>query len=507
MIRRIALALSVLAVAVVTGWYLVPHPRTYTFHDENVMGTSMDLRVVATSEAAANAAEAAVLAQVDHDSRILSGYTPDSEFSRWFQTHDRAVAVSPELFTVLDLFDAWRARSNGALDAASERVSRVWKQAEHDGRLPSDAAIADAARDVRQQHWRLDAAARTATHLTSTPLLLNSFTKSYVIDRAAAAALALPRVRAIVVDVGGDIVSRGAWTEPVDVVDPLDNADNGAPMARLAIRDRAVATSGGYRRGEDIGGVHYSHIVDPRTGRPTSQVLSATVVAPRAVDAGALATAFCVLAPDESARLAAEVPGSDFVLVLADGRHIESRGWRDLESPRVRRSLVPSPEARLFAADQGWNHGFELTVGLELARPAAGARRPYVAVWIEDQDKFPIRTLALWFQKPRWLPELRGWYRDDRLRALAEGTDIVPTVSSATRAPGRYTFTWDGKDQQGKIVPAGTYTICVEVAREHGTYQISRQPMTLASAPTRVDLPANTEVAAAWIDYHKATAK
>ena len=78
--------------------------------------------------------------------------------------------------------------------------------------------------------------------------------------------------RAVVVNIGGDIVARGAWTETVGVTDPLDNADNAAPLTRLAVRDRAVATSGSYRRGFDIGGRHYSHIVDPRTGRPTSQV-------------------------------------------------------------------------------------------------------------------------------------------------------------------------------------------------------------------------------------------
>src|SRR5207244_1761975 len=127
----------------------------------------------------------------------------------------------------------------------------------------------------------------------------NSFTKSYIIDRAARASLASGQVRAVVLNIGGDLVSRGAWTETVGVVDPMDNADNAAPLTRLAVRDRAVATSGSYRRGFDIGGRHYSHIVDPRTGRPASEVIGATVVADRAADAGALATAFCVLKPED----------------------------------------------------------------------------------------------------------------------------------------------------------------------------------------------------------------
>ena len=76
-----------------------------------------------------------------------------------------------------------------------------------------------------------------------------------------------------------------------------------------------------------------------------------------------------------------------------------------------------------------WNPEHELNIGLELPRIAdARYRRPYVAVWVEDSDHFPVRTLALWTQNPRWLPELKQWYRDDQFRHLAEGNDISRTV-------------------------------------------------------------------------------
>ena len=57
-----------------------------------------------------------------------------------------------------------------------------------------------------------------------------------------------------------------------------------------------------------------------------------------------------------------------------------------------------------------------------------------------------VRTLNLWYEKDSWLPELRNWYRDDRMRAMAEGSDIAGSVASATRPPGNYTLKWDGKD-------------------------------------------------------------
>jgi hypothetical protein len=151
-----------------------------------------------------------------------------------------------------------------------------------------------------------------------------------------------------------------------------------------------------------------------------------------------------------------------------------------------------------------WDPAFELKVNLELARiSGARARRPYVAVWIEDKDKFPVRTLGLWLEKTRWLPELRGWTRDNRVRTQAQGKDITPSVSSATRPAGKYTLKWDGKDDAGKLVKAGTYTVCIEVAREHGSYQILRQEMDFRGVPKQIQLTANQEVAAASLDYGK----
>ncbi len=144
----------------------------------------------------------------------------------------------------------------------------------------------------------------------------------------------------------------------------------------------------------------------------------------------------------------------------------------------------------------------QLTVTLDLARQFG--RRPYVAVWIEDKDHFPVRTLALWFDKTRYLPELHGRYRADRMRAMAEGTNLVDAVSSATRSPGKYTLTWDGKDNEGKLVSPGTYTVAIEAAREHGTYQVIRHDLDFSGAPAHVDLPGNVEIASASLDYHKA---
>ena len=470
----------------------------FVFHREDVLGTSLEVKVIADTQATAKTAEARVLAEIDRESKILSGYDRNSEFSRWMRTRGERVPVSGDLFEVLSRFDRYRALTSGALDAAAEAVTQVWKSAAAARRLPAQAEIDAAVAAARGPNWSLDPVRHTATHLSATPLILNSFTKSYIAGRAADAALALPGVTGVVVNIGGDLVARGPRTEEVDITDPENDAENAEPIARIQARNGAVATSGNYRRGVQIGGKFYSHIVDPRTGQPVDHILSATVAAADPSDAGALATAFSVLTPEESARVAASIPGVEYLLIGRGGRRIASAGWNRLAAAFVPAAAEPVPQA----APGEWDPDYELTVSLELARiEGARARRPYVAVWIEDKDRFPVRTLGLWYQKPRWLPELRAWNRDDRIRAAAEHREIAPSVSSATRPPGKYTLKWDGKDNAGKPVKAGTYTIVIEAAREHGTYQILRQEMEFQGTPKQIDLKGGTEISAASLNY------
>lgn len=474
------------------------------FHHENVLGTSLELRIVASTDAAAKQAETTVLAEIDGLEDILSTYRADSDFSHWLRTAGEPVRIAPELQKVLSLFDRWQERSHGALNAGAEAVAAVWREAAREQRLPTDAEIRAAVELGRLPHWRVDLAAGTATHLSEAPLTLDAAGKGWIIDRAGKAALTVDGVEAVVLNLGGDVVVRGSLSEPVDIADPHDPADNASPIARVTLRDQAVATSGGYRRGFEIGGRHYSHIIDPRTGRPVDHVVSASVVAPEAGDADALATTFSVLPPAESLALAADLPGVECLLFTADGRSVASPGWNNLTAPAS--PAMAGEGVAASAESTAATVAGEVVIRLELARiQNQRAARPFVAVWIEDQDRYPVRTLALWFNSPRWLPDLRGWYQDEQLRALAEGTSLIPTVSSATRAPGRYTLKWDGRDNAGKPVKPGKYTVLIEASREHGTYQLMRQELSFPGAFAAMELPGNLEVSSASLEYRPTT--
>jgi FAD:protein FMN transferase len=439
---------------------------------ENILGTSLDMKIAAQTFEWAEKAEAQVLAEISRLQQILGSAGSHNEFARWMaSSKGEAVAVSAEISEVLNLFDDWNAKTDGAIHAASEEIARHWKE----GKV-----------DVNEAHWSLGEG--TATRLTDAELRLHTFTKGYVMEKAAAVAMASPGVHGLVLNVGGDILVKGDWTEPVRVSDPHLDAENGASLGVVSLENKSIATSGNYRRGEAFNGQWISHIMDPRSGMPAQDVVSATVIHPDAVTAGALATAFNVLSVSESKELAANYQDLDYLIVTKNGEQITSDSWL-ATNPETSISMVNLKE-KLWAANQ------ELLINIQVADLGGGARRPYVAVWVEDSNHKPVRRLALWYRKPRWLPDLRSFSEAQR-----ESPIDLMSITSATRSAGNYSLVWDGKNDQGQFVEQGNYTIYIEAAREHGSYQLMKQSMKFDGKAKTQAIAGNEELSAASLVY------
>jgi FAD:protein FMN transferase len=509
-VARIA---GVLLCALAAG--AAPAARDYEFRHENVLGTSLELCVRADTEEAARSAEARALGEIDRLAAVFSGYDASSEFRRWQGTIGQPTKVSPELFELLNACDRWRERSGGAFDPRVQALTELWSRCARLDRLPTADELAGARAFMARPAWRLAAAAGTAEHLTACPLSLNSIAKGDIIGRACDSAFDRERgVRGVLLNIGGDVRVVGDVTRTVGIAPPVGDSEAAEPIARVEVRDRSVATSGSSQRGFRVRGQWYSHIFDPRTGQPAGRVVGATVIAERAADANALATTLNVLPVEDGLRVVASIPGVECLIVAADGQVRRSAGWsryeRPLTAPAAQATPVALTQDPKAVPDGSWGDTFEMRVNFEISSAGGDTRRyrrPYVAVWIEDKDGLTARTLALWLTTrqpgPRWHADLKRWYRDDQLRRLADDTDLIDTVSRATRQPGKYTVTWDGKDDHGKPLGPGTYTVCIEAAREHGTYQLIRKEVTIAGKLFAEDLKGNAEIKSAAIEYRR----
>jgi thiamine biosynthesis lipoprotein len=484
----------------------------FIYHHENVLGTSLELRVTALSEADARSAEGRVLREVDRLAAIFSGYDEASEFRRWMATENVPTRLSPELFEVLEASDRWMIAGAGAFDPRVEALTRLWSRSAKADRVPTPAEIAEARGLMARPAWRLDRAAGTAERLSGCPLTLNAIAKGYIVGRAADAGLDRSKgVRGLLLNVGGDLRVSGDTPRRIGIASPWADSETAGPIARIEVKEKSVATSGGSQRGLRIGDKWYSHIFNPKTGLPVEHVAAVTVIADRSMDADAIAKVVGVLPVEEGLWFVETLPGVECLLISADGAMARSPGFARYERPRAALASFRAPEVDTKpAAGSAWEPGFELAVKFEIGPADDNARRyrrPYVAVFVEDKDGLSVRTLWLSVQArnngPRWIPDLKRWYKDDQVRRLADDADLVETTARPTRPPGKYDVVWDGKDDHGKPVSAGEYTINIEAAREHGTYQLIRKPVTLASKPFAEELKGNVEIKSASVEYRR----
>ncbi|WP_406700384.1 DUF2271 domain-containing protein [Singulisphaera sp. Ch08] len=499
--------------------------KEFTTYHENVLGTSLELRTNTDTAEGAIWAEKRILGEIDRLSAIFSGYDANSEFNRWQATPNVAMKVSPELFAVLQACDEWATRTEGAFDPRVEALTRLWSRCAKQNRIPTADELSATKLLMSRPAWRLDVRTRTAERLSDCPLSLNAIAKGYIVESACNIALDQGRgIRGILLNIGGDLRVCGELAQSIVIVDPTSDSENAEPLSQVKVQARAVATSGNSQRGYRIGDRWYSHIFDPRTGLPVENITSATVIASRADTADALATIFNVLPVAESLRLAKSLSDVDCLLVERDGRTFRSNSWPDSVRPAAPHSAladakpvtasaagVPTKQDGEKKADsvRQWNEEFELLVAFEIQRPEGASgryRRPYVAVWVEDKEGASVRTLILWAQKnarSQWVPDLRRWYRGDQARRLVDEFDLRKTLSRATRPPGKYDAIWDGKDDHGRQLPAGEYTVNLEAAREHGTYQSIRKRVTFADQPFVEDLNGNVEIKSATLTYRR----
>jgi thiamine biosynthesis lipoprotein len=228
---------------------------------------------------------------------LMSTYLDTSEVSVLNRAAaGEAVALSPAVREVLATsYSVWWA-SGGAFDPTCRPLIELWRRAGVESRMPTEKELI-AARDASSWADFEVLESGLSKKRDSARVDLGGVAKGYGIDRAYDAMVSAGCV-GVLVDVGGDVRLGGhddrrePWT--VEVRDPF--ADR--VFTSLEIESGAVCTSGGYRRYVEIDGVRFSHIVDPRTGRPAEIAASVTVRAADAATADAWATALSVLGHD-----------------------------------------------------------------------------------------------------------------------------------------------------------------------------------------------------------------
>lgn len=287
-----------------------------------MLGTFVSITLFADNEDAADRAGNAAFNRIAEVERLMSSYYEFSKISllnKFGFWNTKPLAVGDDTLHVLEASVEYSKLSDGAFDVTVAPLIKLWRQAAQEQVLPDEAAIDEALKSVGCQHVQLDADTKTVRFARrEMEVDLGGIAKGYAADMALEE-LRCHGITAALVNAGGDIAVMGkppgqdAWR--VGIQNPGRQNERLPDVIHLA--DGAVATSGNYERYAEIEGRRFSHIIDPRTGRPVERISSVTVVAADAMRADALATAFSVLGPAASLKLAAQLDDVEAMFIIA----------------------------------------------------------------------------------------------------------------------------------------------------------------------------------------------
>jgi thiamine biosynthesis lipoprotein len=255
----------------------------------------------------------------------MTVYRPDSELSH---VNQRAafepVVVERALFDLLCQARDLSVETSGAFDPTSGPLIALWRRCRAEGRIPTDEEIAAGLAIVGMPHVGfLDDQHAIRFDRPGVELNLGAIGKGHAVDRAAAFLVAegldswLFHGGYSSVLVRGPHAGRDGW--PVGLRNPLIPHER---HGTILLSNQALSTSGSNVQYFRHAGQRYGHILDPRTGWPTSHLLSVTVVAPSAAVADALSTAFFAAGVENSLRYCDNHPeiGAIFVRPPERGR-------------------------------------------------------------------------------------------------------------------------------------------------------------------------------------------
>lgn len=301
--------------------FAVRQPRI-ALHDEFIwsMGTQVRLSVPRDAFAPRLYEEAfSAIREVDKD---LTIHRQSSELSQLNANPGSWRAGSRTLLQVSQAALRFGDLTGGALDVTVLPILRRL------GFAPSFVSEAGAVREVVDY---------TKLRVRNDRILLESggyavdfggIAKGFAVDEALAG-LRASGIDSGLIDAGGDLYAFGRpetdrkWR--IGIRDPF-RPDS--LFATIEVEDEAVATSGTYAQTRVIDGVRQSHIVDPKTGRSVTEVVSATVLSRSTMSADALATAISVMTPEAAKDLIGQLPETEAVWVFADGTTAVTEGLR-----------------------------------------------------------------------------------------------------------------------------------------------------------------------------------
>ncbi|WP_435930612.1 FAD:protein FMN transferase ApbE [Dryocola sp. BD613] len=306
------------------------------------MGTFWRVSLAGVDNARQDELRKKIQAQLDGDDRLLSTYKSDSTLSRFNQSRSTEPYPVPEAMSdIVTTSLRIGARTGGAMDITVGPLVNLWGFGpdKQPVKTPDQAQINAAKALTGLQHLTVINKAGRQWLQKDLPGLyvdLSTIGEGYAADHLARL-MEQNGISRYLVSVGGAVVTRGtnsddnAWR--VAIQKPTDRET--AVQAVVDLNGHGISTSGSYRNYYELDGKRLSHVIDPTTGAPVEhKLVSATVIAPTAMEADGWDTGLMVLGT-EKAKQVAQKEGLAVYLITKEGE-----GFTTWMSPQFKTFLL-----------------------------------------------------------------------------------------------------------------------------------------------------------------------
>lgn len=296
-----------------------------------LMGCRFEITAAGDDEAIAWQAINAGIDEIVRIEKLISSWDKNSQTSAINRNAGiEPVKVDKELFDLIFRSKKVAALTGGAFDISYASMDRIWKFDGSMQAMPSSEKVADARQFINWENIELNTENQTVfLKEKGMKIGFGAIGKGYAANRAKVIMQKITGIHGGVVNASGDLICWGKTSESesqsIKIADPKDQSK---ALGWLQIRETSIVTSGDYERFVMFDEKRYAHIIDPRTGYPTTGIKSVTVVCPDAEVADALATSVFVLGKTDGLALINSLKNVECLLITDENELFTSENLK-----------------------------------------------------------------------------------------------------------------------------------------------------------------------------------
>lgn len=314
---------------------LIPaNAQTVGIRDTILMGSQFRITLVDVDSIAVEKSINKAIDEMVRIENLISDWKPTSQVSQINQNAGiKPIKVDQEVIDLTKRAIYFSEMTNGAFDISFATMDRIWKFDGSMEKIPTKEEIEKAIEKIGYQNIILDEANSTIfLKKVGMKIGFGSTGKGYAADKARELMINL-NIKAGIIDASGDMTSWGTQPNKNPWRIGITNPFNRHQMADiLSLQNAAVTTSGDYEKFVMIDGVRYSHIINPKTGMPSTGLTGVTVIGPHAEMCNGFSTSMMVLGRKKGLKLINQQKNYAALLITDEGKIIHSKNYRKIRS-------------------------------------------------------------------------------------------------------------------------------------------------------------------------------